>query len=223
MTFQGFGAQALPFLKALAFHQSKDWFEANRALYETEIKQPFGDLIDDLNAVLSKAGIPLMGDRRKSIFRLHRDTRFSKDKKPYKTNSGAVLNRDGTKGTGGMLYIHVELGRCFLGAGWYRPEPVQLAALRAAIAAKPKNVLAMERDLAAKGLRISDQDALKRTPKGFEAIADAAVLQAIRRKNLLVTRDIADVDIATPALVDHITAFAKDALPLLQFGWRAVG
>jgi len=92
MAFNGVGKRALPFFKALAFHQTKDWFEANRAIYEEDVKAPLGALAEDLGAALAKANIPIKGDK-KSLFRIHRDVRFSKDKSPYKTNAGLALTR----------------------------------------------------------------------------------------------------------------------------------
>ncbi len=77
--FRGFGPQALPFLKALAFHQSKEWFEANRATYESDLKGPMGDLVEDLSAAFAKAKLPLKGDRKSAPFRIPRDVRFAKD------------------------------------------------------------------------------------------------------------------------------------------------
>ena len=118
MPFSGFGPQAVPFFKALAFHQTKDWFEANRAIYEGEIKGPLGDLVEDLAARFAKAKTPLKGDRKASLFRINRDVRFAKDKSPYKTNAGAVLSRTGAKNDPGMLYFHVAAEGCFAAAGF---------------------------------------------------------------------------------------------------------
>lgn len=221
MSFAGFGPKALSFLKALGFHQTKAWFDENRALYEAELKEPMGDLVEELSEALGKAKIPLRGDRRKAVFRIHRDTRFSKDKSPYKTNAGFVLNRDGTKNTGGMLYVHIDPAGCFTAAGWYHPEPETLAALRQAIVKSPKAYLAMEDALAAGKLKFSDEWSLKRTPKGFEHLTDERLIAAVRRKGLVVSRDLSPKDIATPKLVDTLVAFVRDAEPLLRFGWKA--
>jgi uncharacterized protein (TIGR02453 family) len=77
MTFAGFGPKALPFFKALKFHQSREWFEANRETYESAVKGPIGDLVEDVAERLAKAKIPIKGDRKSSLFRIHRDVRFS--------------------------------------------------------------------------------------------------------------------------------------------------
>jgi uncharacterized protein (TIGR02453 family) len=223
MTFKGFGPQALPFLKALGFHQTKAWFEENRAIYEQQIKEPLGDLVEELSEALAAAKIPLRGDRKKAVFRLHRDTRFSKDKSPYKTNSGAVLNRDGTRGTGGMLYIHIAPEGCFAAAGWYMPEPAELAQFRAAIVKAPKAFFAMEAALAKGKLALSSDHTLKRTPKGYEQVTDPALLVAVKRTGFVVSRPLKETELGKPKLAGSIVAFAKDALPLLQYGWKVTG
>jgi uncharacterized protein (TIGR02453 family) len=223
MSFAGFGPQALNFLTALAFHQTKAWFDENRALYESELKEPMGDLVEDLSAALAKAKIPLRGDRKKAVFRIHRDTRFAKDKSPYKTNAGFVLNRDGTRNTGGMLYVHIDPKGCFTAAGWYSPEPETLVRLRAAIVKSPKAYRAAEDALAAKKLSFSDEWSLKRLPKGCEGIGDERIAAAVKRRGLVVRRDLSAKDIGSPRLIDTLVAFTRDAEPLLKFGWNATG
>ena len=222
MPFSGFGPQAIPFFKALAFHQTKDWFEANRAIYEGEIKGPLGDLVEDLAARFAKAKIPLKGDRKASLFRVNRDVRFAKDKSPYKTNAGAVLTRSGTKNDPGLIYIHVAADGCFIAAGFHQPEPAALARLRAAIVRAPKAWKTMVAKLADGGLALTDEYALKRSPRGFETIEDPEIVAAVRNASFICSRDIADARLAKPALVDDVVAFAKDAAPLLEWGWNAV-
>lgn len=223
MAFKGFGKQALPFFKALAFHQTKDWFEANRAIYENEVKEPFGDLIDDLSTELGKKKLPLYGDRRKAVFRIHRDVRFSKDKSPYKTNAGAVLHRNGDKNAGGMLYVHIDPEGCFAAAGWWHPEKETIARFRAAIAKSPKAWFTLEDALAKAKLKMSDEYSLKRTPKGFEDLTDPRAVAAIRRIGYVVSRPLKDSELGSAKLVKSILAFAEDAEPLLRYGWKLGG
>ena len=83
IVFKGSGEKALPFLKALDFHQNREWFLENKDIFEAHLYQPLGDLVDDLMTRFEKAGLPFRGDRKKSQFRIKRDTRFSKDKSPY--------------------------------------------------------------------------------------------------------------------------------------------
>jgi len=222
MPFQGFSPEAVPFLKALGFHQSKDWFEANRATYEGALREPMAALIEDLSAAFAKAKLPLKGDRKASMFRIHRDVRFSKDKSPYKTNAGCVLTRQGSKNEPGLLYFHVAPEGCFTAAGFYQLEPPQLANVRAAMARDPKAWKRMLAKLAKAELAPSDEYALTRLPRGYETVEDAQLAAGLKLKSIVCVRPIAEARLAKPALIDELVAFAKDALPLLEWGWGAV-
>ena len=138
MPFEGFGPQALPFFKALAFHQTKEWFEDNRATYESCVKGPMGDFAEDAAARLAKAKIPIKGDRKTSPFRIHRDVRFAKNKDPYKTNAGVAMTRSGSKNDPGVLYFHLSPDECFFAAGFYRLDPPLIGKLRDAAARAPR-------------------------------------------------------------------------------------
>ena len=222
MSFTGFGPQALPFFKALAFHQTKEWFEANRAIYDNEIRGPFGDLVEDVAAALAKSGSLLKGDRKSSLFRIHRDVRFAKDKSPYKTSAGAVLTRSGGKNDPGLLYFHLAPEGCFVAAGFYDPEPEELARLRAAIVRAPAAWSTMTGRLGKVGLKLTEEYAMKRAPRGFEDVADPAIAAALRHKSFVCSRPVPSERIAMPALVDDLCAFAGEAKPLLEWGWSAV-
>jgi uncharacterized protein (TIGR02453 family) len=222
MTFAGFGPKALPFFKALKFHQSREWFEANRETYESAVKGPMGDLVEDVAERLRQAKIPIKGDRKSSLFRIHRDVRFSANKDPYKTNSGVVLSRSGNKNDPGLLYFHLSPEECFFAAGFYLPDPDRLARLRAAAARAPKPFKAMVAKLKKAGLALSAEDSLKRAPRGFEAIQDPEIAAATKLKSMICLRPVGEAAIASPALTDEFCAFAADALPLLKWGWDAL-
>jgi uncharacterized protein (TIGR02453 family) len=222
MSFAGFGPKALPFFKALSFHQSREWFEANRETYESAVKGPMGDLVEDVAERLRKAKIPIKGDRKSSLFRIHRDVRFSASKDPYKTHAGVVLTRSGGKNDSGLLYFHLSPEECFFAAGFYQPDPDKLARLRAATARAPKPFKAMTAKLKKAGLALSAEDSLKRAPRGFEAIDDPEVAAATRLKSMICLRPLREAAISRPALVDDFCAFARDALPLLKWGWEAI-
>jgi uncharacterized protein (TIGR02453 family) len=222
MTFAGFGPRALPFFKALAFHQSREWFEANRAIYESAVKGPVGDLVEDVAERLGQAKIPIKGDRKSSLFRIHRDMRFAANKDPYKTHAGVVLTRSGNKNDPGLVYFHLSPGTCFFAAGFYLPDPDKLARLRATTARTPKAFKAMTAKLKKAGLALSAEDSLKRMPRGFEAIDDPEIAAAIRLKSMVCQRPVSEAAIASPKLVDDFCAFAADAMPLLKWGWDAV-
>jgi uncharacterized protein (TIGR02453 family) len=142
--FKGFGPKALAFFTALKFHQDKAWFEENRGLYQSDVLEPMVALLDDLSEAFAAKKIPLKAEGKRSIFRIHRDVRFAKDKSPYKTHCGATLTRSGRKMEQGLVYLHIDPEGCFVAAGFHQPEPAQLAKLRQAIVAKPAKVKAMQ-------------------------------------------------------------------------------
>jgi hypothetical protein len=104
----GFAAADLAFLTGLAAHNDREWFTANRAVYDERLKPTLSALIDALNGAFAARDLPLAGDPKKSVFRIHRDVRFSKDKRPYKTHVSATLTRDGQKLSPGLVYVHIE-------------------------------------------------------------------------------------------------------------------
>lgn len=222
MSYSGFGPQALPFFKALAFHQDKDWFEANRATYERDVKAPLGDLVEALAEKFAAAKIPLKGDRKSSLYRLNRDLRFAKDKSPYKTHAGAIMTRGGTKGDPGLLYVHIAPEGCFAAMGFYHVEPAELGNLRRAILRAPKAWTRLRVALAKADLALSAEEAMKRLPKGFEAVADPELAAALKLKSYIVSRPLAPNSLSGPGLVADIARFAAQALPLLEWGWDAI-
>src|ERR1700722_4505129 len=185
MSFKGFGPQALPFFKALAFHQTREWFEENLATYETEAVGAFGDLIAGRASAFAKARIPLKGDRKASLFRLNRDIRFSKDKSPYKTHAGAVMTRGGAKNDKGLLYIHIAPDGCFVAAGFYHSEPAGLAGLRGASGRAPKAYAKMIGALKKAKIEIDDEEDMKRLPRGFETVKEPEIAAALMKKSYI--------------------------------------
>jgi uncharacterized protein (TIGR02453 family) len=221
--FTGFGKKALPFFKALQFHQSKAWFDENKALYERDVVAPMVALLDDLGLAFAKAGVPLKANGKRSIFRIHRDVRFARDKSPYKTHCGAVMTRSSGKNENGLLYIHISPEGCFAAAGFHMPNPADLARLRKAIAAKPKAFAATLTKLADGKLQLGTESQLTRLPRGFEDLKGSPLEGAVRLKSFIVEEPLPAKLIATPDLVDAIAGFAERAGPLLTFGWKALG
>lgn len=220
--FRGFPAGALAFLTELGTNQNREWFEANRERYEGDVRGPLGRLVGSLTFAFAANDVPLLGDPKKSVFRIHRDVRFSKDKRPYKTNASAILTRDGSKSRQGLLYIHVEPTGSFVAGGFYMPEPDQLAAIRTRVAERQREWLAVEAVLAKAKLRFETEQIAARLPKPFVEAAVTDVARALRLKSFEVSRPITPAQLARPDLVDRIVTFARDVMPLLEFGWAAL-
>jgi uncharacterized protein (TIGR02453 family) len=221
--FTGFGRGALTFFESLAANQDREWFAANKTTYEREVKAPMEALVEALALAFAAHDIPLTGSAKASLFRIHRDVRFSKDKSPYKTHAGAVLSRDGTKGGKGILYVQVGgAERAFVALGFWHPEPDDLAAIRAAIAAEPQRWLAVGKALAKSDLSVAGGPALARMPKGFEALAASPVAPVLKLHSLVVSRTLPADHIFGSPLIDDILAFTVSALPLLTFARSAL-
>ncbi|RWF45154.1 MAG: TIGR02453 family protein [Mesorhizobium sp.] len=219
--FKGFGPKAIPFLKALDFHQSREWFLENRDLFEKELRDPLGDLVETLTLRFAQAGLGLRGDRKKSLFRINRDVRFAKDKRPYNRHLSAILSPDGTKMEQGVFFVHIGLERCFAGVAWWQPAPELLMAMRKAIASHPDTFRAVVAALGKNGLELDAEGGMKRTPRGFEHVADKDLVAAIRNRHFAVRHAIDPAGIHGPGLVEELVDFTMRARPLLDWG-RAI-
>ena len=223
MQFGGFAADGFQFLTELNLNNTKPWFESRRVAYEKMIKAPVAALVTDVATELSRRGLPLEGNPRRSSFRIHRDTRFSNDKTPYKTQVGSVWYRQGSGKDGpGVLYFHLAAEGCFAAVAFYRPEAEVLGAIRERIRVHPDRFLVMQADLAASGMALNPTESLTRMPRGFEDLKDSPVAPALRLRSFIVRQDIPFEVTAGPALVGAIVDTAQRALPLLRFGWDAV-
>lgn len=216
--FNGFGEKAIPFLRALDFHQSREWFQENRDLYERELYQPFGDLVETLTKRFATARLGLRGDRKKSLFRINRDVRFSKDKRPYNRHLSAILSPDGTKMEQGVFYVHIGLERCFADIAWWQPGPELLLAMRNAIATRPDKFRALVAALKKNRLELETEGRMKRTPRGFEHVSDSDLAEVIRNRHFYVQHVVDPAGIHTAALVDELVDFTLRARPLLDWG-----
>ncbi|HEX9952303.1 MAG TPA: DUF2461 domain-containing protein [Rubricoccaceae bacterium] len=217
--FPGFRPEALAFLRDLRAHNEREWFKPRKATYDDELLWPARCLVANVAGEAARAGLPLMADPMKGIFRIYRDTRFSKNKDPYKTHVGLVWTRSGHKGDEGALYVHVEPGGCFLGAGFWAPEAPLLRAWRERIAGDAAGWLATVAEVEAAGLTVGGREALKRMPRGYESFADSDVAEALRWKGAVATQAVPDADVQRPDFARQVVAFGQAALPLLQWGW----
>jgi uncharacterized protein (TIGR02453 family) len=220
--FTGFAPHALDFFRELDANQSRDWFHTHKDRYEQTIRDPLGRLVGSLSFAFAAHDIPLSGDAKTSLFRINRDIRFAKDKRPYKTNASAVLSRDGTKRSQGLLYLQFGPEDCFAAAGFYALEPAELERLRRRILAEPDRWRDVEAALAAADLDLMRDDVAVRTPRGFDTEAMGDLAPVVRLKSFIVKRALAADEIRSNDLLDRLVVFAQAAQPLLRFGWAAL-
>jgi len=212
-------------LRDLASNQTKIWFDANKHVYDRELKQPAGALAAAVSWALEQRGIPLVGDAKRSLFRIHRDVRFSNDKTPYKTNTALVWFRPGSAGNGkpgaGVLYFQVG-AESMMGAAFYMPSKDVLESVREGIRVRPDAFLTAVAELAGSGLALGRADSLTCMPRGFEDMADTPVAEYLRMRSYVVERPLTPRDVGSGKLIETLADFAGIAMPLLRFGWRAV-
>src|SRR5215470_10115549 len=229
--FGGFRPAAFQFLRDLARNNEKPWFEANRDVYEREVRQPMRMLVETLDARLSSVAPEIVGDPKRSMFRIHRDVRFSRNKAPYKTNAGAWLyHRDagrkvGREGEGGGagFYFHIDATTCFMAGGIWMPAPPALMRIREAIAAQPS---ALARLTSAPGFRrrfdgVSEEVKLRRVPRGFPSDHPAA--EWLKLQSFTARAAIARSVVTSPRLVDSLCRDFALLVPLVRWLNRSLG
>ena len=221
--FGGFQPEAIQFLVDLADHNDRAWFQPRKAEFERVLKEPMEALVAALDERFSARGIPLRADPRRSIFRIYRDTRFSKDKSPYKTNVGASIPWvEGAAGAddvvhGNGAYFHFAPGNMFAGGGMWSPERSRLDALRRAVVGEPDRVLAAIEDpgFLARFGPVSSHETLKRVPPGYPA--DHPLADLLRYKDLTFGRSLADEEVLAPSLADVLVDDFAAAVPVFRF------
>jgi uncharacterized protein (TIGR02453 family) len=224
MAFEGFRKPFFGFFAELAANNDKAWFEANRARYEADVKTPLIEFVLALAPKLAKIAPNFVADPKKSLFRIHRDVRFSKDKSPYKTNAGLSFRHERGKDvhTPGY-YIHLEPGGVFYGGGVWKPEPDTLTQIRDAIAQKTK---AWEKAKADPKLRavydgLGDGDPLARPPRGYAP--DHPAIEDIKKRTFFVFTEVPVRTAARAAFVDDVATAFGAAKPVMKFLTEAVG
>jgi len=220
--FKGFTKETFPFLKAIGFHQNREWFHENKEIYYRAVKEPMGDLVEAVSARLEKAKIPIRGSRKTSLYRVNRDVRFAKNKDPYNTHGSLMMSRDGTKKENGFVYLHFSNERCFIASGFYALQGDEMRAFRELIIREPEAFGKMIKAMEKKGYRFDFSETLKRNPRGFETVEGEQVQAWIRLKNFTFIEEISQSDMLKPEFADRLVKLGKASLPFLNFGWRAI-
>lgn len=199
------------FLRDLAANNDRVWFTANRARFEADVKKPLHACVHALAPKLAVVDAEARCDDR-SVFRIHRDTRFSKDKAPYKTHAAAQFARGAERGPSATgYYLHLEPGNSFFAGGLWLPEPAVAGKIRVAIDTHPDGWTTATR--AAGGL--DDGPTLARVPKPFPA--DHPLAEDLRRKSFTARVCFTDEEVVADDFVERIAAAAARIAPLVRF------
>lgn len=214
-----FTAATFNFLEHLADNNDRGWFEAHKAEYEEHVRTPALEYIRAMGPMLEYFAPQFRADARKtggSLMRVYRDSRFSPDKTPYKTNVGIqfrhALGRD-VHAPG--FYLHVAPEECFLGAGSWHPDPGLLARIRNLIAEQPERWRAACDERAFVEHWQLSGDTLKRPPRGFSA--DHPEIADIKRKDFICLCGLTREDVTGAALVELSARRFAVTVPFMRF------
>lgn len=220
-----FGKGLFAFLQDLERNNDKGWFERNKERYEREVREPALALIRALEPRLERISPHLLASDKRvggSLMRIHRDVRFSRDKSPYKTNLGIQFRHESGKDAHAPgLYMHVQPGECFLGAGMWQPDAPSLRAVRDAIVADPEGWKKVRDDRALRRHWSLAGDALTRPPRGFDA--DHPLVEDLKRKDFVVVAPLDEKRLVSPDLVNTLAQRFREAGPWMAFQTRALG
>ncbi|TLS65648.1 DUF2461 domain-containing protein [Mariprofundus erugo] len=219
-----FTSATMAYLEELAANNNRNWFQEHKQRYEDDVRQPALALIESVGERLPDMAPHFTADARKmggSLMRIYRDSRFSKDKTPYKTNIGIQFRHEAGKDVHAPgFYLHISPSACFIGAGIWHPEADALQKIRRFIADEPQLWLAARDDPAFSRWFYLDGDSLKNAPRGFDKAHP--LLEDIRRKDFIAISDIAPVLIEQADLADIACDYFRAATPLMQFLCRAL-
>ena len=213
---------AFEFLAQLAVNNNREWFQANKTLYESA-KGEVESLVNSIIPLIAKVDDSVkFAEARDCMFRIFRDVRFAKDKSPYKINMGAWISGGGRKSPGPGYYIHLQPGGSFLAAGVYMPEPVQLKKIRKEIY---YNVTEFTSILNEKKLKkycngLADMDKAKLPPKDFPK--DFPEIDLLKHRHYTVVSPVRDEMIESEHFIELAGMIFKAMQPLNVFLKRAL-
>jgi len=216
--FPGFPQDAIDFFRGLARHNRREWFQPRKPVFEAQVKQPMHELVESVNAALRRFAPDYATDPARAVYRIYRDTRFSKDKTPYKTHIAASFRHRelGGEGGGAGYYFAVSHKEVAVGGGVYMPAPATLLAIRGHIA---ENHHELRKILSAKSVRTLlggvQGEQLTRVPKGFCTGHPAADL--LRYKQIFLYVKLSPELAITPQLLKEIVSRFQAMTPFLEF------
>ncbi len=220
-----FSAETLAFLAELERNNDREWFNANKARYEASLLDPALRFIERMQAPLERIAPHFRAVPKRSggsLMRIYRDTRFARDKTPYKTNIGIQFrHEEGRDVHAPGFYVHVDTGQAFLGVGLWRPPPPALGAIRQRIDARPGEWRRARDDRRFRRHFTLGGESLKRPPRGYAA--DHPLIDDLRRRDFIAVKPFDPEAALRRGFERRVeTAFAASA-PFMRFLCDAVG
>jgi len=202
------------FLEDLKENNHREWFQNNKTRYQEQYNYAL-QFADELLLRMKQIDTIETISGKKSLFRINKDVRFSKDKSPYKTNIGGALTR-ATKYLRGGYYFHIEPGNCFLGGGFWAPSTEDLKHIRLQIAADPEplqQILSSKEFIATFGQLEGEK--LKSAPKGFSK--DHPAINLINYKQFLLIKKLTDEEVQSKQYLETVVSTFQAMRPFFDY------
>jgi uncharacterized protein (TIGR02453 family) len=217
-TFPGFPKEGMSFLRSLKKNNDREWFTPRKSVFEATVRQPMIELVGAMHREMLRFAPQYVGEPAKCVYRIYRDTRFSKDKTPYKTYASALFLRNGfDKYTGGAAYYFaVSPENIEVAGGVYTPDRDVLLAVRRHIAENSKEFRAtFDKPKIRKLVGDLQGDSVSRMPKGFDPDHPAADL--IKRRHYLLDTKLDPKLATTPELLGELVKRIEAMAPFVEF------
>lgn len=211
-----FRPEALTFLRNLKRHNDRDWFQPRKAVFEAELKQPMLAILRKVTDAMVDFAPQFVRPAEKCLFRIYRDTRFSSDKRPYKTHVAAWWSHEGLQKTSGAgYYFHVSGSEVKIAAGAYMPEKEQLSQIRHWLLDHHEEFQKLRRGAAIrKTFEEFEGNALTRPPKGFPA--EHPGMELIRCRQWGLTATLPAAEALKPNFAATIVRHFRIAAPVVE-------
>jgi uncharacterized protein (TIGR02453 family) len=212
-----FPSEGLKFLRSLKRNNNREWFQEHKGIYEEHVKRPMTELISALAGDFQEFAPEMIASPKVSAYRIYRDTRFSRDKSPYKTHVAAVFPRTGLeKHEGAGFYLHIAPSELLIAGGLYMPLPEDLNAVRQAIADDSGTFLKIIGHRQFRRLFGSVQgERLSRVPRGFPP--DHPALEYLKCKQFLAARTLPATDALTKSFYPLVRDTFRTMVPFVRF------
>src|SRR5579864_8193977 len=215
--FPGFSSEAISFLRGLERNNKREWFQPRKHIYEQHVREPLEQLVNAINSEFAEFAPRHVTPVKKAIFRIYRDTRFSNDKRPYKTHIAATFYLQSLgKAAGPCFYFHFTPKELLVFAGVWMPEREELLALRNLLSERYEEFRQLLRAPATRKLMGELQgEQLSRVPKGFDK--DHPAEELISRKQWFLEGILDGATITSPRMRPEIVSRFRAAAPFIEF------
>lgn len=223
--YASFNPETIRFLEQLAANNNREWFKEHKARYEEDVLDValrFIQSMQDPLAEIAPRFVAMPTRMGGSLMRVYRDTRFSKNKTPYKTNIGIQFRHEQAKDVHSPgYYVHIDPEQVFVGVGMWRPDSEPLRGIRQRIAAKPAEWKRVMGGRSFKRQFVLGGESLLRPPRGFDK--DHECIDDIRRKSFIAVRQLEVANCLKPQFQRTVESSFRTAEPFMRFLCKAVG